>query len=106
MITRRCSERRFFLRPDPQTNNAFLYCLALAADVYRVQVMFTATMSNHHRSGIIDGHGPLPEFLAYSALRKVYPGCGLSFTYCSTAGGRGIGTDDVSATLSITCTEA
>ena len=65
MNTRRCSERRFFLRPDPQTNNAFLYCLALAANVYRVQVMFTATMSNHHHTGIIDVHGRLPEFLAY-----------------------------------------
>ena len=65
MITRRCSERRFFLRPDPQTNNAFLYCLALAANVYRVQVMFTATMSNHHHTGIIDVRGHLPEFLAY-----------------------------------------
>ena len=65
MITRRCSERRFFLRPDPQTNNAFLYCLVLAADVYRIQVIFTATMSNHHHTGIIDVHGHLPEFLAY-----------------------------------------
>ena len=30
MITRRCSERRNFLRPDDDTNNAFIYCLALA----------------------------------------------------------------------------
>ena len=32
MITRRCSERRFFMRPDRKTNNAFIYCLALAAE--------------------------------------------------------------------------
>jgi hypothetical protein len=25
MITRRCSERRFFMRPDRETNNAFIY---------------------------------------------------------------------------------
>jgi|GEM_PF-7060271 hypothetical protein len=31
MITRRCSERRFFMRPDRETNNAFIYCLAFAA---------------------------------------------------------------------------
>ena len=31
MIARRCSERRFFLRPDAETDNAFIYCLALAA---------------------------------------------------------------------------
>ena len=27
MVTRRCSERRFFLRPDEDTNNPFIYCL-------------------------------------------------------------------------------
>ena len=31
MITRRCSERRFLLRPDRVTNNAYLYCLIEAA---------------------------------------------------------------------------
>src|SRR5882672_6556783 len=36
MITRRCSERRFFMRPDDRTNNAFIYCLGLAAQKYGV----------------------------------------------------------------------
>ena len=31
MIMRRCSERRYLLRPDEDTNNAFVYCLVLAA---------------------------------------------------------------------------
>lgn len=31
LITRRCSRREFLLRPDPATNNAFLYCLIDAA---------------------------------------------------------------------------
>ena len=31
MITRRCSERRFLLWPDNKTTNAFIYCLAVAA---------------------------------------------------------------------------
>jgi hypothetical protein len=26
MTTLRCSERRFFLRPNEETNNAFIYC--------------------------------------------------------------------------------
>jgi REP element-mobilizing transposase RayT len=47
MITRRCSERRFFLRPDDETNNAFIYCLVLAATRANVQVTFAAAMSNH-----------------------------------------------------------
>src|SRR6185295_17696510 len=65
MITRRCSERRFFLRPDPETNNAFIYCLAIAAQKYGVKVIFTATMSNHHHTGVVDVEGRLPDFLAH-----------------------------------------
>jgi hypothetical protein len=65
MITRRCSERRFFMRPDRETTNAFLYCLALAAHRYNVAVIFTAAMSNHHHTGIVDRDGRLPEFLAH-----------------------------------------
>jgi putative transposase len=31
LVTRRCSERRFFLRPSTVTNAIFLYALAVAA---------------------------------------------------------------------------
>jgi len=31
LITRRCTQRQFLLRPDAATNNAFLYCLIHAA---------------------------------------------------------------------------
>lgn len=31
LVTRRCIGRRFPLRPDDALNNAFVYCLALAA---------------------------------------------------------------------------
>jgi putative transposase len=65
MITRRCSERRFFLRPDRETNNAIIYCLGVAAEKYGVRVIFTATMSNHHHTGVVDLEGRLPDFLAY-----------------------------------------
>jgi len=65
MITRRCSERRFFLRPDPETNNAFIYCLGLAAEKYGIRVIFTMTMSNHHHTGVVDVDGKLPDFLAH-----------------------------------------
>jgi putative transposase len=65
MITRRCSERRFFMRPSRQTNNAFKYCLGVAAQRHNIGVIFTVAMSNHHHTGIIDRDGRLPEFLAY-----------------------------------------
>ena len=57
MITRRCSERRFFLRPDDDTNNAFIYCLALDAKRAKVQTTLTVAMSNHHHTGIHDPDG-------------------------------------------------
>jgi hypothetical protein len=41
---------------------------------------------------------------ALPALKQAYPPCDLSFTRCS-AGARPIGPDDVSATLTIACTE-
>ena len=65
MITRRCSERRFFLRPTREGNNAFIYCLGVAAQKYEMGVIFTVTMSNHHHTGVVDVRGNLPEFLAY-----------------------------------------
>lgn len=62
MITRRCSERRFFLHPDEDTNNAFIYCLGLAAQRANVQVTFSVAMSNHHHTGIHDPDGNFPIF--------------------------------------------
>ena len=62
MVTRRCSERRFFLRPDEDTNNAFIYCLALAAKRAKVQVTFSVALSNHHHTGIHDPDGNFPIF--------------------------------------------
>jgi hypothetical protein len=62
MITRRCSERRFFLRPDLATNNAFIYCLALAVRRSKVEVIFSEAMANHHHTGIHDPEGNYPIF--------------------------------------------
>ena len=62
MITRRCSERRFFLRPDAATNNAFIYCLALAAQRAKIEVLFVVAMSNHYHAGIHDPEGNFPIF--------------------------------------------
>ena len=62
MITRRCSERRFFLRPDDATDNAFIYCLALAVQRAKVEVTFSEAMANHHHTGIHDPDGNFPVF--------------------------------------------
>jgi hypothetical protein len=65
MVTRRCSERRFFLRPDYETNNAFTYCLAMAASRTAVRIIFVHAASNHYHTGIFDAEGRYPEFLHY-----------------------------------------
>jgi REP element-mobilizing transposase RayT len=73
MITRRCTQRQFLMRPDRETNNAFIYCLAEAASRYRIQVLFTAAMSNHHHTGIYDPDGNYPAFLEH--FHKLFAKC-------------------------------
>jgi REP element-mobilizing transposase RayT len=73
MITRRCTQRQFLMRPDRETNNAFIYCLAVAAQRYRIRVIFTAAMSNHHHTGIEDPDGNYPAFLEH--FHKLFAKC-------------------------------
>lgn len=65
LLTRRCSERRFFLRPDDQTTQLFLYCLAEAAQRYGVEVIAWVAMSNHYHAVVHDPAGVLPEFMCH-----------------------------------------
>lgn len=65
MITRRCTQRQFLLRPDAETNNAFLYCLAEAAARFRVEVILPAVLSNHHHTVVYDRHGTIIEFVEH-----------------------------------------
>lgn len=62
MSTRRCSERRFFLKPDYETDNAYICCLVLAVQCTRVQLTFSASMAKHHHTGIRDPEGTFPVF--------------------------------------------
>jgi len=73
MITRRCTQRQFLMRPDRETNNAFIYCLAVAAERFGIRVLFTVAMSNHHHTGIYDPDGCYPAFnrALPQALRQV-----------------------------------
>jgi len=63
MISRRCSQRQFLMRPDPRTNDAFLYCLGLAALRTGVRLVGFLAMSNHWHGILVDVEGRLPEFL-------------------------------------------
>ena len=65
LITRRCSERRFFLRPDDTTNQAFLYCLAEAAQRFGIEIVGFLVMSNHYHAVVVDPLGRLPDFTCH-----------------------------------------
>jgi putative transposase len=73
MITRRCTQRQFLMRPDRDTNNAFIYCLAVAAEKFGIHVLFTTAMSNHHHTGIHDPDGAYPAFLEH--FHKLFAKC-------------------------------
>jgi len=78
LITRRCSERRFFLKPHPTVNHIVLYCLAFAA--YRCDILIHAfvVLSNHYHIVLTDPRGLLPHFeqlfdvLVARALNALY----------------------------------
>jgi REP element-mobilizing transposase RayT len=63
MVTRRCTQRQFLLRPDRETTNAFIYCLTLAAQRTEMRVLAFLAHSNHHHTIVVDTHGRMPEFL-------------------------------------------
>jgi REP element-mobilizing transposase RayT len=65
LITRRTTQRQFLLRPDDETKNIFIYCLAEAAKRYRIDVMLTVMMSNHHHTVIYDRYGNVSEFIEH-----------------------------------------
>jgi len=63
MVTRRCTQRQFLLRPDRETTNAFLYCLGWAAERTQMQIVAFLAHSNHHHTILVDTQGRMPEFL-------------------------------------------
>lgn len=62
IIQRRCTQRQFLLRPDDETNNAFTYLLAEAAQRFDMEIILPQMMSNHHHTAIYDRHGRHVEF--------------------------------------------
>src|SRR6187402_307406 len=63
MITRRCTQRQFLLRPCTTTIAYFEYCLGLAAERSGVQVVAFLAMSNHYHAVVFDPLGRLPVLL-------------------------------------------
>ena len=73
LVTRRCSERRFFLRPSSVINQVFAYCLAYAAEQTGVILHAFTVLSNHYHAVVTDPYGRIPEFEAH--LNKLVGKC-------------------------------
>jgi hypothetical protein len=64
-LNRRCTQRQYLLRPDPETNNAFTYCLAEAAQRFGIEIILPMAEANHHHTVLFDRHGRHPQFVEH-----------------------------------------
>jgi putative transposase len=65
LITRRCAQRQFLLRPSDETNAIFLYVLAVAAQRFGILVHAFCVLSNHFHLVLTDPDARLPAFEQY-----------------------------------------
>jgi REP element-mobilizing transposase RayT len=65
LVTRRCTQRQFLLKPSRRTNEIVRYCLAVAASKTGVLVHAVCFMSNHWHGVVTDPLARLPEFLEH-----------------------------------------
>lgn len=73
MITRRTTQRQFLLRPDDETNNAFTYCMAEAAQRFGIDVILPSVLSNHHHLIVFDRDGRIVDFMQHH--HKMFAKC-------------------------------
>ena len=62
LVTRRCTQRQFLLKPSKTTNEVFLYLLAVAARRFEIEVHAFCVLSNHFHLVLTDPHARLPAF--------------------------------------------
>ena len=62
LVTRRCAQRQFLLRPSKLVNDVFLYLLAVASHRFGVEVHAFCVLSNHFHLIVTDPHARLPAF--------------------------------------------
>jgi putative transposase len=65
LVTRRCTQRQFLLKPSRRTNQLVRYCLAVAATKTGVLLHAACFMSNHWHGVVTDPFARLPEFLEH-----------------------------------------
>ncbi|WP_437591717.1 transposase [Sorangium sp. So ce1000] len=73
LVTRRCTQRQMMLRPSVETNQVFLYCLAVAAERTEIELHAFVVMSNHWHAVLTDPEARLPQFL--QLLHRLVASC-------------------------------
>ena len=63
LVTRRTLLRTYLLRPGPDVNRMFDYCLAEAAKKHNIDLIAWCAMSNHYHAVIYDPDGQVPAFI-------------------------------------------
>lgn len=63
LLTRRCTQRQFLLKPSRRTQQLVRYCLGLAASRTGVELHAVCFMSNHWHGVVTDPFACLPVFL-------------------------------------------
>ncbi len=76
LLTRRCTQRQFWLRPDSEINQIWRYCLAEAASRCHIDVVFTTVMSNHVHTVVFDRDEKTPHVIEFiERLHKLVARC-------------------------------
>ena len=63
LVSRRCAQRQFLLRPSRRVNHIFRFCLAVAAQRNGIQLHAYCVLSNHYHLVLTDPAARLPEFM-------------------------------------------
>ncbi|MEZ6189485.1 MAG: hypothetical protein R3F62_31355 [Planctomycetota bacterium] len=63
MVSARCSERRFFLKPCKAVREIFVYALARALEQTSVELYAVTVQANHFHAQVGDPKGELPKFM-------------------------------------------
>lgn len=65
LVTRRCSQRMFLLRPSVQVELVLTYCVAYAAKKYGILLHGWIVLANHVHLVCTDPHARLPAFMGW-----------------------------------------
>ena len=65
LMSRRCTQRQFLLRPVKAVEQIYLYCLAEAAERFDITLHAWVAMSNHQHVIFRDNRANYPAFLAH-----------------------------------------